>query len=119
MLACIPNSLEMSRVMRKLDYSLCENNGADHCTADQRFRYMDSTIPLLPKSVISSFQSFSDSVKASLCRTWSEALKTGFLASRLKFKWYNFNMRSLELLVIPAFLISVYEPYPGVELFGS
>ena len=42
-----------SRVMRKTDFSLRENKGADqlcsNCTADQRlcFRFMDSTIPPL------------------------------------------------------------------------
>ena len=48
-------------VMRKPDFCLCENKGADqlrsNCEADQRlcFRYSDSTISLLPKSEISSF----------------------------------------------------------------
>ena len=50
----------MSRIVRKRDYCLCENKGADqlrsNCEADQRlcFRYSDSTIPLLLKSEISS-----------------------------------------------------------------
>ena len=41
----------MSCVIRKQDFCLCENKGADqlrsNCEADQRlcFRYMDSTIP--------------------------------------------------------------------------
>ena len=45
--------------MRKLAFCICENKDADQLSgnreADQRlcFRYMDSTIPLLPKSVIS------------------------------------------------------------------
>ena len=52
---------KMSHAMRKLDFCLCENKGADHlrsnCEADQRlcFHYMDSTIPLLLKSEILSF----------------------------------------------------------------
>ena len=51
--------MHMSRVVRKLAICICENKGADqlcsNCTADQRlcFRYIDSTIPLLPKSEIS------------------------------------------------------------------
>ena len=51
----------MSRVVRKLDFCLCENKGADqlrsNCEADERlcFRYMDSAISLLLKSEISSF----------------------------------------------------------------
>ena len=50
----------MSRVMRKPAFCICENKDADQLRgnreADQRlgFRYMDRTIPLLPKSDISS-----------------------------------------------------------------
>ena len=46
--------------MRKPAFRICENKGADqlhgNSEADQRlcFRYTDSTIPLLPKSEISS-----------------------------------------------------------------
>ena len=53
--------VHMSLVMRKPDFCLCENKDADqlrsNCEADQRlcFRYSDSTIPLLPKSEVSSF----------------------------------------------------------------
>ena len=49
---------EMSHIMRKLAFCIIENKGADQLcgnrTADQylRFRYIDSTIPLLPKSEI-------------------------------------------------------------------
>ena len=45
---------QISRVVRKPDFCICENKGADQLcgnrTTDQRlcFRYMDSTIPLLP-----------------------------------------------------------------------
>ena len=50
----------MSRVVRKPAFCIYENKDADQLRgnreADQRlcFRYMDSTIPLLPKSEISS-----------------------------------------------------------------
>ena len=50
----------LSRVMRKPTFSMCENKDADQLRgdreADQRlcFRYIDSTIPLLSKSEISS-----------------------------------------------------------------
>ena len=46
--------LPMSRDVRKPDFCICENKAADQLcgnrTTDQRlcFRYMDSTIPLLP-----------------------------------------------------------------------
>ena len=52
---------KMSRIVRKPDFCLGENKGADQLRgnreADQRlcFRYSDSTIPLLLKSEISSF----------------------------------------------------------------
>ena len=78
----------LSHVMRKTDFCLCENKDTDqlcsNCTADQClcFRYWDSTIPLLLKSEISSFDP-SMTVQASLSQTWSEALKIGFLASWL------------------------------------
>ena len=53
-------SLYMSCVMRKLAFCICKNKDADQLwvsrTADQHlcFCYIDSTIPLLPKSEISS-----------------------------------------------------------------
>ena len=46
----------MSCVMRKTAFCICKNKDADqlpsNCAADQRlcFHYIDSTIPLLPKS---------------------------------------------------------------------
>ena len=52
---------EMSRIVRKPDFCLGENKGADQLRgnreADQRlcFRYSDCIIPLLLKSEISSF----------------------------------------------------------------
>ena len=51
---------QMSRVMRKPTFCICENKDADQLRsnreADQRlcFRYLDSTIPLLPTYKISS-----------------------------------------------------------------
>ena len=51
---------EMSRIVRKLAFCICENKGADQLRgyreADQHlcFRHMDSAIPLLSKSEISS-----------------------------------------------------------------
>ena len=50
----------MSLVMRKPDFCICENKATDQLRgnreADQRlcFRYVDSAIPLLSKSEISS-----------------------------------------------------------------
>ena len=52
--------LQLSLVTRNTDFCICENKDSDqlrsNCAADQRlcFHYMDSTIPLLSKSEISS-----------------------------------------------------------------
>ena len=52
-------------VMRKQAFCICEHKAADqlcgNCAADQRlcFRYIDSKIPLLPKSEISSHWPYS------------------------------------------------------------
>ena len=75
--------------MRKPAFCICENKDADQLhgnrEADQRlcFRYTDSTIPLLPKSEISSLYPSSVAVQPGLCGTWSETPKTGFLTTRL------------------------------------
>ena len=77
--------------MRKPNFCICENKDADQLRgnreADQRlcFRYTDSTIPLLPKSEISSLLAFSVTVQPGLCRTWSETPKAGFLRTRLNY----------------------------------
>ena len=71
----------MSLVVRKPDFCICEIKDADQLhgnrKADQRlsFRYTDSTIPLLPKSDISSLYLSSVAVQ------WSETPKTGFLTT--------------------------------------
>ena len=72
--------------MRKPAFGICENKIADQLygypTADQRlcFHYIDSTIPLLPKSEISSLQPSSVAVQPSLFQTWSESRKQVFRA---------------------------------------
>ena len=74
-------SLDLSLVMRKTFFCICENKDADQFRgnpeADQRFgfRYTESKIPLFPKSSVA--------VQPCLCRTWSETPKTGFLTMRL------------------------------------
>ena len=81
----------MGRVVRKPAFCICENKDADQLRgnreADQRlcFRYIDRTIPLLSKSEISSLYSSSVAVQPSLCQTWSEIPKTGFLTTWLIF----------------------------------
>ena len=64
--------------MGKPTICICENKGADQLRgyreADLRlcFRYMVSTILLLPKYEISCFLLSSVTVQTDLCRTWSE-----------------------------------------------
>ena len=64
--------------MRKPTYCICENKDADQLRgnreADQHlcFRYIDSTIPLLSKSEISSLWPSSVAVQPGLCQTRSE-----------------------------------------------
>ena len=60
MMVCIAGGYDMSLVMRKPAFCICETKDADQLRgsreADHRlcFRYMDSTIPLLSKSEIIS-----------------------------------------------------------------
>ena len=64
--------------MGKPTICICENKNADQLRgnreADQRlcFCYTNSTIPLLFKSEISSFQPASVTIQPDLCRTCSE-----------------------------------------------
>ena len=64
--------------MTKLEFCICKNKATDElhsiCAADQRlcFRYIDSTIPLLPKSILSCLYPFSAAVQPGLCWTWLE-----------------------------------------------
>ena len=70
--------IHMSRVMRKPMFCICENKDADQLRgnreADQRlcFRYIDSRIPLLSVSEISSLKPSSVAIQPGLCQTWSE-----------------------------------------------
>ena len=65
--------------MRKPTICICENKDANQLRgnreADQRpcFRYLDSTIPLLPKYKISSLKPSPVAVQPGLCQTWSES----------------------------------------------
>ena len=56
----LKQAAQMSRLMRKPAFCICENKDADQLRGNREtdqclcFRYMDSTIPLLSKSEISS-----------------------------------------------------------------
>ena len=79
----------VSLVIRKLAFCICANKDADKLRgkreADRRlcFRYTDKTIPLLPKSEISSLLPSFVAEQPGLCGTWLEDPKTGFLTTRL------------------------------------
>ena len=84
----------MSLVMRKQAFCIAADQLHGDREADQRlcFRYMDRTIPLLSKSEISS----SVAVQPSLCGTWLETPKTGFLIMRLI--WFASSMDKYMLI---------------------
>ena len=69
----------MSRVMRKPAFYICKNKDADQLRdnreVDQRlcFRFLDNTMPLLPKYKVSSLWSSPVAVQPGLCQTWSES----------------------------------------------
>ena len=92
----------MSLVIRKPVFCICENKDADQLRgnreADQHlcFCYKDSTIPLLPKSKISSLQPSSVAVQPGFCRTWSEIPKTGFFTKRLIFSINKSILRNVK-----------------------
>ena len=70
--------------MGKAVFWICENKDADKVRgdpeADQRlcFRYIAITLPLLPKSKISSLQPSSVAMQPGLCLTWLETQNVGF-----------------------------------------
>ena len=108
--------------MRKPAFCICENKDADQLRgnreADQRlcFRYKDSTIPLLPKSEISSLYLSSVAVQPGFCRTWSETPKTGFLTTRLICKEHVYHNNKMHTLHAP--LVSSWmQIWPSLMLF--
>ena len=81
----------LSRIVRKPDFCLCENKGADQLHS--------STIFLLLKSEISSFWPASVLVQLGLCQTWSETPKNGFLVSRL-IKYYKMIFVTISIFTL-------------------
>ena len=74
----------LSRIVRKPDFALAKTKAKiSFVVTAKLFSAFVDTISLLLKSEISSFLPTSVTVQVGLCRTWSETLKTGFLASRL------------------------------------
>ena len=83
--------------MRKPDFCLYENKGADqlrsNCEADQRlsFHYTDSTSSLLLKFQISSFQPASVTAQVGLCQTSFLASLLINVNSQIHFSFQCFN----------------------------
>ena len=79
----------MSHVMRKPAFGICEKNMQISCAIMAQlisafnFRNIDSTIPLLPKSEISSRSPTSVAVQPGECGTWSEIRKADFVMTWL------------------------------------
>ena len=77
----------------KACFCICENKDPDQLrrnhAADQclRFRYTNSSIPLLPKSEISRLWSSSVAVQPGLCRTNTDFLMTRLILRRPKTKY--------------------------------
>ena len=84
----VSSNSNLSLVMRKPAFCICENKDADQLRGNLCFRYTDSTIPLLSKSEISSLKASSVPAQPGLFQTWSETPKTGFLKTRLKLALY-------------------------------
>ena len=112
--------------MRKPDFCLCENKGADqlrsNCEADQRlcFRYTDSTISPLLKDKISRFWLSSVIVQAGLCRSWSETTLLVFprggsflkVIAALNIQMFQTGNSPLDLLcIIPYLPCVLFNPY--------
>ena len=76
-------SFAYARTKTQISFAVTQLSG--NREADQRlcFRFIDSPIPLLPKSEISSLKPSSVAVQPGLCGTWVETSKTGFLTKRL------------------------------------
>ena len=79
----------ISCIMKKPAFCICKTKGTDqlhgNSTAHQHlcFCYIDSTIPPLPKSEISSLLPSSVAVQPCVRWIWLETKKTGFLFTRL------------------------------------
>ena len=72
--------------MRKSAFCICKNKGADqvrsNCAADQHlcFRYIDSTIPLLPRNDITTLAFLGTVVKPSYSFQWGKGKGFTFLS---------------------------------------
>ena len=93
--------------MRKPAICICENKDADQLRgnreADQRlcFRYLDSTIPLLAKSKISSFWPSPVAVQPGFCQTWTQWSESKLLVFSCRGSYYLRWACALGITVLP------------------
>ena len=91
--------------MRKPTFCICKNKDADQLRgnrkADQRlcFSYIDSTLPLLSKSEISSFYQSSVTVQPGLCRTWSKTRALVFSLRGSYIEPWNLGFSKRDILL--------------------
>ena len=87
---------QRSCIMKKPAFCICQNKDPDQLRGNSAAEhhlclcYINSTSPLPPKSKVSSLLPHSVVVHPSLCQTWSETPKTGFLMTLLKGR-INYN----------------------------
>ena len=106
--------------MRKPTFCICENKDADQLRGNREadqclcFRYLASTIPLLP--LIQNFKSLAIS---SSCTAWfvSDLVQihiVGFLMTQLKYSLlYKLNLEKYQIFRL-LMLLSVYLPGPNI-----
>ena len=95
----------MSLIMRKPDFCLCENKGADqlrsNCEADQRlcFRHTDSTIiiSLLLKTEISSFYPIFETIQVGLCQVRNPEAQFSHVAAHMHCLWWGTFLSKVPL----------------------
>ena len=76
--------IEINIIVRLIETEKLTNDTVPYEPRHEKtgFAAVNSTISLLPKSEISSFQPSSVLVQLGLCQTWLKTPKTGFLALR-------------------------------------
>ena len=94
------DNFHLSHVMRIPAFCICKNKDADQLRGNRQavqrlcFRYNDSTIPLLPKSEISSLYASSVAVQPGLCRTWSETPRRPVFSRQYLLGFFFSNFQS-------------------------
>ena len=100
--------------MRKPVYAYANNKGADQPAHPRSLisafvvRCLDSTMPLVSISEISSLYLASVTAQAGLCLTWSQTSKASFLVTRLNYSNFFDVMYSVDCLTVYSFFLSFF-----------